>query len=195
MNHPYNEIYLNDTMRNLSAFFDIATNALGLEPDNIATRFSLSRIASGIENGNPNYLSGKSATEMLIELLQKDIICNTIPLNRSPEYWAGWVLAYAQWYLNKSFYEILNVMPFSKLVSLYHPYHEAPEMKTVELIQSRFFFLSQSVREQSIPFEISREIPNKKTIDAYKEVEDMELHPKKYMTYTSVDTVIDDIVK
>lgn len=29
------------------------------------------------------------------------------------------------------------------------------------------FFLSQSVREQKIPFEIKREIPNKVTIDAY----------------------------
>ena len=35
-------------------------------------------------------------------------------------------------------------------------------------------FLSQSVREQKIPFEIKREIPNKVTLDAYKEVEDME---------------------
>lgn len=35
-------------------------------------------------------------------------------------------------------------------------------------------FLSQSVREQKIPFEIKREIPNKITLDAYKEVEDME---------------------
>lgn len=28
-------------------------------------------------------------------------------------------------------------------------------------------FLSQSVREQKIPFEIKREIPNKVTLDAY----------------------------
>ena len=33
-------------------------------------------------------------------------------------------------------------------------------------------FLSQSVREQRIPFEISLETPNKITLDAYKEVED-----------------------
>ena len=29
-------------------------------------------------------------------------------------------------------------MPFSALVSMYHPYHEADEMKTVEVIKARF---------------------------------------------------------
>lgn len=138
MIHAYNEIYLNNVMHNLSAFFDIAINALGLDADDIANRFSSSKIAHGIENGNPNYLSGKSAAEMLSELLNKDISYNQVPLDRSPEYWAGWVLAYAQWYLNKSFKEIMLVLPFSKLILLYHPYHEAPEMKTVEKIQSLF---------------------------------------------------------
>jgi DNA-binding transcriptional regulator YiaG len=61
-----------------------------------------------------------------------------IPVDRTPEYWAGWVLANAQWYLNKSFNDILAVMPFSKLVGMYYPYHEADEMKTVEIIKSYF---------------------------------------------------------
>ena len=138
MIHAYNEIYLNNVMHNLSAFFDIAINAVQMDADDIAMRFSKSKIASGIENGNPNYLSGKSATEMLSETLEQNIEYNQIPLDRSPEYWAGWVLAYAQWYLNKSFKEIIDIIPFSKLISLYHPYHEASEIKTVERIQSLF---------------------------------------------------------
>ena len=138
MIHAYNEIYLNDVMHNLSAFFDIAINAVQMNADDIAVRFCKSKIASGIENGNPNYLSGKSATEMLSELLKQDIKFNQVPLGRSPEYWAGWVLAYSQWYLNKSFKEINNAVPFSKLISLYHPYHEAPEIKTAERIKSLF---------------------------------------------------------
>jgi len=138
MIHAYNEIYLNNVMHNLSAFFDIAINAVQMDADDIAVRFCESKIASGIESGNPNYLSGKSATEMLSELLERDIEFNQVPLDRSPEYWAGWVLAYSQWYLNKSFKEIVNVVPFYKLVSLYNPYHEAPEIKTVERIRSLF---------------------------------------------------------
>ena len=138
MIHAYNEIYLNNVMHNLSAFFDIAINAIQMDADDIAMRFCESKIASGIENGHPNYLSGKSATEMRSELLEQDIEYNQVPMDRSPEYWAGWVLAYAQWYLNRSFKEIIGVIPFSKLISLYHPYHEASEIKTVERIRSLF---------------------------------------------------------
>ena len=56
-------------------------------------------------------------------------------------------------------------------------------------------FLSQSVREQKIPFEIKREIPNKVTLDAYKEVEDMEKNPNKYPSFNSVDSLMDDLLK
>ena len=136
MIHAYNECYLNDVMKNVSDFFDIAINRVGLDADEIADRFSSSRIANGIENGNPNYLSGKSATEMLSELLEQDISFNQVPLDRSEEYWSGWILAYAQWYLNKSFKEIISVMPLSKLISFYHLYHEAPEEKMIEYIES-----------------------------------------------------------
>jgi DNA-binding XRE family transcriptional regulator len=48
------------------------------------------------------------------------------------------VLAYSQWYLDRTFQEILNVIPFGTIVSLYHPYHEATEMKTALRIQSLF---------------------------------------------------------
>ena len=44
-------------------------------------------------------------------------------------------------------------------------------------------FLSQSVRERRIPFEIT-EMPNKKTIKAIKEADRMMKHPEKSKTYT-----------
>jgi DNA-binding Xre family transcriptional regulator len=75
---------------------------------------------------------------MLSEILQREVIYTQIPLDRTPEFWAGWVLAYAQWYLNRTFQEILNVVPFSTIISLYQPYHEAPETKTALRIQSLF---------------------------------------------------------
>ncbi len=138
MIHAYNEIYLEGVMRNLAALFDIAINAEGYNEDEFADIFSKSDIASGIETGTPDMLAGKSATELLIELTKKDCEYTNIPLDRSPQYWAGWVLAYAQWYLNKSFGDILSVMTFSNLVNMYHPYHEADEMKTIEIIQGLF---------------------------------------------------------
>lgn len=138
MIHAYNEIYLNNVMKNLASLFDLAINAEGFDKDDFAKKFAQSDIASGIENCVPDMLAGKSATEFLIELIGKDLEYTSVPTDRTPEYWAGWVLAYAQWYLNKSFSEILSVMPFSQLVNMYHPYHEADEMKTVEVIQGLF---------------------------------------------------------
>ena len=138
MIHAYNEIYLDIVMKNLAALFDIAINAEGYDEDEFADVFSKSDIASGIENGTPDMLAGKSATELLIELTEKDCEYTNIPTDRTPQYWAGWVLAYAQWYLNKSFSDILSVMPFSHLVNMYYPYHEADEMKTIEIIQDLF---------------------------------------------------------
>ena len=138
MIRAYSEIYLNSVIHNLAALFDIAINAEGLEADSFADTFANSEIARGIESGTPDILVGKSATEMLMSILQKDIVYTVVPVDRTPEYWAGWVLANAQWYLNRSFKEIFSVMPFSALVSMYHPYHEADEMKTVEVIKARF---------------------------------------------------------
>lgn len=138
MIHAYNEIYLNTVMKNLAAMFDIAINAEGYDEDEFADIFSKSDVASGIETGTPDMLAGKSATELLIELTGKDCVYTYIPTDRSPQYWAGWILAYAQWYLNKNFADILSAMPFSHLVDMYHPYHEADEMKTIKIIQGLF---------------------------------------------------------
>lgn len=47
----------------------------------------------------------------------------------------------------------------------------------------------------NIPFEINSEIPNKKTLKAYKEVEDMKKNPKKYTTFKTVDSLMKDLLK
>ena len=138
MIHAYNNIYLNTVMHNLAALFDIAINAEGLDPDEFAIRFANSIVAKQIETGFPNMLAGKSATEMLMIILDKDVQYTTVPINRTEEYWAGWILAKAQWYLNKSFMEILHVIQFSKLISMYYPFHEADEMKAIEKIKEYF---------------------------------------------------------
>ena len=41
-------------------------------------------------------------------------------------------------------------------------------------------FLRQSIRENCIPFNIEREVPNADTIAAMREAEDMKKHPEKY---------------
>ena len=50
-------------------------------------------------------------------------------------------------------------------------------------------FLSQSVREEKIPFEIRMNIPNQETIEALKEKETMK-DKKKYKRYDSFEEII-----
>ena len=50
-------------------------------------------------------------------------------------------------------------------------------------------FLSQSVREQKIPFEIRMNIPNETTIEALKEFDEMKKDKKKYKRYNSVSEI------
>ena len=54
-------------------------------------------------------------------------------------------------------------------------------------------FLSQSVREQRIPFEIRMDVPNQTTIDALKEFDEMKKNKKKYKRYDSFSDVLKEI--
>lgn len=56
-------------------------------------------------------------------------------------------------------------------------------------------FVRQAVREQRIPFVISKAIPNKETIEAFNEVEKIKQGDKTYKRYSDVDSMIEDILK
>lgn len=54
-------------------------------------------------------------------------------------------------------------------------------------------FLRQAVREQRIPFDIQREIPNADTIAAMRESEEMEKHPERYKRYSSFGELLQEV--
>ena len=54
-------------------------------------------------------------------------------------------------------------------------------------------FLSQAVREKKIPFEINLDMPNKTTIAAFNEKEEMKKNKKKYPKYDSVEDAFKNI--
>ena len=55
-------------------------------------------------------------------------------------------------------------------------------------------FLKQSIREQGIPFQIKLERPNKKTIKAIKEADEM-VKSNNGKTFCSVDELMEDLHK
>lgn len=55
-------------------------------------------------------------------------------------------------------------------------------------------FLKQMIYEGSIPFTISREVPNPVTLAAMSEASEMQKHPKKYQRYSDADSMMEDLL-
>lgn len=130
-------------MVHLADMFDIGVNFYGIPADLFYARFLTSGVAHQIEIGNPNYLCGHSGHELAEIVVDQSggglfpQVEDSFSIEKSPEYWAGWVLAQYQWTSGRSFSEISrNGLPFSKIVTMYHPLHEADPRKFCEIAES-----------------------------------------------------------
>ena len=56
-------------------------------------------------------------------------------------------------------------------------------------------FYNQVIRTNSIPFELKVDNPNKETMDAINELDDMKKNPDKYKRYNNVNELMDDLLK
>ena len=55
-------------------------------------------------------------------------------------------------------------------------------------------FVKQAIREQGIPFEITRNTPNTEILEAIKEVEKMKKNSAIGKSYTDVDEMMEDLL-
>lgn len=137
MTHAYNETYLDDAMQNLGDMLDYALVDCGYAPDKFFSWFIISGIATKIEHGNPKYITGMSGVELAREVIF--LTTDSYPTKErvikdftGREYWAGWILAYYQWYSNVKFSDIVeNRLSLSEVLSLYI-LHEADQSKFVD---------------------------------------------------------------
>lgn len=69
-------------------------------------------------------------------------------------------------------------------------------MSDLGLDMTTFFTMAakQAIREQGIPFYISREMPNEETIEAFKEVDEMKKNPSIGKSYTDVDKMMEELL-
>lgn len=54
-------------------------------------------------------------------------------------------------------------------------------------------FLRQTIRENAIPFSISRDVPNADTIAAMKECNEIAAYPEKYKKYSSFSELLEEV--
>lgn len=134
--HAYNEIYLDDAQRRLGEAFDFAMVTAGISPGDFSAYFVKSDVSKQFENGNARYISGMNGCELAKLILEQSGLGCDIPdviyIDRSPEYWSGWILAFYQWHSGKKYSEILAYLPLDEILGMYHTYHEMDVMRFAE---------------------------------------------------------------
>ena len=125
----YHKVYLEKARNNLGRMLDFATYDLGYDPCTFFNLFINSGLAKGFEKGEFHLTVGVSGVELAYRVLEltNHQIEDPQPrytVDRSPEYWAGWALAYYQWETALSFLDILECVPLDDIIRMYSPYHE-----------------------------------------------------------------------
>lgn len=69
-------------------------------------------------------------------------------------------------------------------------------MSDLGLDMTTFFTMAakQAIREQRIPFEVSRDNFNSETLEAFREVEEMKKNPSVGKSYTDVDEMMKELL-
>ena len=126
----YSRLCITNAQTVLARMLDYAVNDLKYDIDDFFALFIKSGIADSFGVGNPKYTVGMSGVELAWETLyvlgmyREDLPRPAYTLDRSPEYWTGWALAYYQWYSNMTFENIIAEIPISRIRNLYYPCHE-----------------------------------------------------------------------
>ena len=129
MIHAYNKVYLEKARTNLGRMLDYATYDLGYDPCEFFDLFINSGLAQPFGKGDSTLTVGMSGVELACRVLeltkqQMEFPRPEYKADRSPEYWAGWALAYYQWETAIPFSQILEHTPLDVIIRMYSPYHE-----------------------------------------------------------------------
>ena len=139
MIYAYDEMYLDDAMKNLGEAADYAASCCNLNIDTFFELFIATGIASQFEKGNPRFVSGFSGTELVYEIIDKAGLEMTLPppqieYDYSSSYWCGWITAYYQWRTGKSFKNIISKLSAGEIENTYPALHEASEIKAFDTL-------------------------------------------------------------
>jgi len=135
MIHAYNNYFVSIAQNKLGCMYELAVLEEGISIDEFTDKFLASPIKEAFETADSIYIEGKSSIELLALVLNIEPRYYEQSNYATPEYWVGHVLAYAQWYFNTSFSEIIKNIKASKLLENYFPYHEMDITQVVDFIK------------------------------------------------------------
>lgn len=127
--HAYSDDYLASAQRILGDMLDFAVNTYDMGIDKFFEMFLVSNVSRQFEIGNPTYVAGKTGCELVKEVIRDSgLVMEEYPdemyLDKSPEYWSGWALAYYQWYRGRTFSRIYRAVSMTAIRNMYEVYHE-----------------------------------------------------------------------
>ena len=140
--HAYPDAYLSKAQNVLGEAFDYAINSYGISGDDFIKLFVISRESKHMENGDADYILGRSGIEVAIDIIREATgeMCFSdagIGYMRTAEYWAGWAVSYYQWYSGRKYSDIFEVFNFEDLISMYHVLHEADISRFADIADAR----------------------------------------------------------
>ncbi|MBQ9989582.1 MAG: helix-turn-helix transcriptional regulator [Lachnospiraceae bacterium] len=149
MIHAYDNQYLDDAMKCLGEAMDYAANSCGMNMDTFLELFIGTGYAEQFAAGVPKYVSGVSGTELVMDVLIRsgsdmDFPPVQVDYDYPPQYWCGWILAYYQWYTERSFKEIQKHISMEEIERLYPTLHEASKEKFVDTV-------NRMIRKKNLP--------------------------------------------
>lgn len=153
--HAYDETYLDSAQNILGHAVDFAVVTLGIDIDTFGNSFAVSDISKQFASGNPKYIAGMNGCELAREILESTHTTfkdknDAMYLDKSPEYWSGWALAFYQWYRGCSFMEILDATPLSEIIKMYPTYHEMDIMHFIDRLEDIRKKLSPDTRLKTL---------------------------------------------
>ena len=138
--HAYAEDYVIRAQRVLGDAVDFAILSLGLEPDVFGKAFAVSNAARQFGSGNPRYVAGMNGCELARKVLEETHTPfqdteDAMFVDKGPEFWAGWALAFYQWYSRYDFMDILTAVPLTKIMAMYPTFHEMDIMQFADRME------------------------------------------------------------
>ncbi len=149
MTFAYERDCVDEIMENMGNMIECAVYILGYDADEFLQFFIKSGIANEVENHNPKYSVGMSGVELTQEIVHETFggypeIETKCIVDKSPEYWGMWALAYYQNQVKLSYNFLLEMVSFNEILCWYPTLHEMDITHFVDAMNIRIEYYRQN---------------------------------------------------